>query len=146
MHDVARFWLDRGVDGFRIDVANFVMKDPQLRDNPPAPQRPSPYRPLGAYDTQLHLHDKNHPDTHAVYRRLRRLLDSYPGDRIAIGEIHVFDWPDWRAELARYHGEQLDELHLPMDQSLIGLPWSAAEYAPPSPTCTATYPPGRGRA
>ncbi|MGH3475679.1 MAG: alpha-amylase family glycosyl hydrolase [Nocardioidaceae bacterium] len=129
MHDVARFWLDRGVDGFRIDVANFVMKDPLLRDNPPASDRPSAYRPLGAYDTQLHLYDKNHPDTHAVYRRLRTLLDDYPGDRIALGEIHVFDWPDWRTEFARYHGEQLDELHLPIDQSLIGLPWSASHYA-----------------
>jgi alpha-glucosidase len=136
MHDVAAYWLDRGVDGFRIDVANFVMKDPLLRDNPPAAAPPTAYRSLGAYDTQLHLHDKNHPDTHGVYRRLRRLLDSYAGERVALGEIHVYDWPDWRTELASYHGAQLDELHLPMDQSLIGLSWSATAYRR---TLTETY-------
>jgi alpha-glucosidase len=129
MHGVLRFWLDRGVDGFRIDVANFVMKDPELRDNPPAPTGASDYRPLGAYDTQRHLHDKNHPDVHEVYRRLRRVLDEYPNERIALGEIHVYDWADWRVEFARFHGAELDELHLPMDQSLVGLPWSAEAYA-----------------
>lgn len=129
MLEVARFWLERGADGFRVDVANFVMKDPLLRDNPAAPDRPSAYRPLGAYDTQVHLHDKNHSDAHDVYRRFRQLLDDYPGDRVALGEIHVFDWPDWRSEFVRYHGGRLDELHLPMDQSLIGLPWSADDYA-----------------
>ena len=126
MFDVARFWLDRGVDGFRIDVANFVMKDPQLRDNPIATEPSSTaYRPLGAYDTQIHLYDKNHPDAHPVYRRFRRLLDGY-GDRVALGEINVFDWPDWRTEWAAYYGAALDELHLPMDLSLVGVSCDAA--------------------
>jgi alpha-glucosidase len=142
MHEVARFWLARGVDGFRIDVANFVMKDPLLRDNPPATVGASAYRPLGEYDTQRHLHDKNHPDVHGVYRRLRRLLDDYEGERVAMGEIHLYDWPDWRTEFARFHGAGLDELQLPMDQSLVGLPWSAEAYADTLADIAASVPTG----
>jgi alpha-glucosidase len=78
MHDVFRFWLDRGVDGFRIDVAHFVMKDPQLRDNPlRTDTEPLMHKPMSHYDTQEHLYDKNHPDVHEVYREIRSLLDKY---------------------------------------------------------------------
>ena len=76
----SRFWLDRGVDGFRIDVAPMVMKDPQLRDNPPNPaarRAPQPRR----LDWQLHLHDHGHPDMHERVSAFRRLLDTYGGDR-----------------------------------------------------------------
>ncbi len=127
MLDVLRFWLERGVDGFRIDVANFVLKDPQLRDNPPNPTAgTSSYKYLGHYDTQLHLHDKGHPDCHPLYRRIRRLLDSYSrdgSDRIALGEIHLYEWPEWTRHWAAYYGEQLDELHLPLNFTLVGLRW-----------------------
>src|SRR5262249_31092572 len=54
MNDVLRFWLDRGVDGFRIDVAFYVMKDPEFRDNPPNPGPIPFHRSLGAYDSQIH--------------------------------------------------------------------------------------------
>ncbi len=132
MLDVLRFWLERGVDGFRIDVANFVLKDPALRDNPPNPTAgTSSYKYLGHYDTQLHLHDKGHPDCHPLYRRIRRLLDSYArdgSDRIALGEIHLYEWPNWTRHWAAYYGEQLDELQLPLNFTLVGRPWAADAF------------------
>lgn len=76
--DVARFWLERGVDGFRLDVVNYYAHDPSLADNPPA-QGPSPYR------RQRHLHDCSQPQTLAFIRRLRALLDAYGA--VAVGEI-----------------------------------------------------------
>ncbi|HEU4862570.1 MAG TPA: alpha-amylase family glycosyl hydrolase, partial [Candidatus Limnocylindria bacterium] len=82
MFDVARFWLDRGVDGFRIDVAPMVMKDPELRDNPPNPS-PPPGHHMGSWTRQLHENDHAHPDMHELYRSFRRLLESYPGDRVS---------------------------------------------------------------
>ena len=73
--DVARFWLDRGVDGFRIDALNFAMHDPLLRDNPPAPLSESPRtRP---FDFQLHLHNQSHPDIPVFVERIRALTDEY---------------------------------------------------------------------
>ncbi|MFO8036141.1 MAG: alpha-amylase family glycosyl hydrolase, partial [Anaerolineales bacterium] len=114
--DVVRFWLERGVDGFRVDVAHYIMKDPSLKDNPLNPQRTkSIHRPLGEYDAQFHLHDKGHPDVHDIYRRFRRLLDEYSHDqpRVSIGEIHILDWEKW----ATYYGQDLDELHMPFNFS-----------------------------
>jgi alpha-glucosidase len=124
MFDVVRFWLDRGVDGLRIDSAQRIMKDPELRDNPPNPSPlVTPYKSLGEYDLQLHIHDKGHPDIHTVYRELRQLLDTYSSEspRVALGEMHLFDWPEW----ARYYGVQLDELHMPLNFGLVGVPWQA---------------------
>ena len=75
--DVMRFWLERGVDGFRIDALNFAMHDPQLRDNPPAPatdrQRTRPF------DFQLKTYNQSHPDIPAFIERIRALTDQYDG-------------------------------------------------------------------
>ena len=81
--DVARFWLDRGVDGFRIDAINFAMHDPQLRDNPPAPQGGKRTRP---FDFQQHLHNQSHPDIVEFLERLRALTDRY-GERFTVAEV-----------------------------------------------------------
>jgi glycosidase len=124
MFDEVRFWLERGVDGFRVDVAHYVMKDPQLRDNPSAPGgAKSIHRPLGDYDSQFHVHDRGHPDVHDVYRGFRQVLDSYSGDRprVSIGEIHIFDWDEW----ASYYGKDLDELHMPFNFGLLNVSWNA---------------------
>jgi alpha-glucosidase len=125
MFDVVRFWLDKGVDGLRIDSAQRIMKDPHLRDNPPNPTpKVTPYKLLGDYDSQLHLYDRAHADIHAVYRELRQLLDSYSlqSPRVALGEIHIFDWQEW----ADYYGQQLDELHMPLNFGLVYVPWKAS--------------------
>jgi glycosidase len=125
MFDVVRFWLERGVDGFRVDVAHYILKDPEMRDNP-VPETPakSIHRPLGEYDSQFHLYDKGHPDVHEAYRQFREVLDAYSQERprVAIGEIHIPDWDVW----ASYYGENLDELHMPFNFSLLGADWNAA--------------------
>ena len=117
-----RFWLDRGVDGFRIDVAHHIMKDPELRDNPPAPPGfVKPFKDLGEYDRLAHVHDLGHPDVHGVYRELREMLDAYEPERYSVGEIHIADWDEW----ASYYGAALDELHMPFNLALVYAPWSA---------------------
>jgi alpha-glucosidase len=121
MFAAVQFWLDRGVDGFRIDSAHYILKDPALQDNPPnpSPER-TPYKPLGEYDSQLHLYDRNHEDIHQVYRDLRRLLEQYDRvdprhPRLIIGEVPLFDWQQW----ATYYGVDLDEFHMPFNFGLL---------------------------
>jgi alpha-glucosidase len=81
--NVARFWLDRGVDGFRIDAINFAMHDPELRDNPPANGDGKRTRP---FDFQQHLYNQSHPDIVKFVERLREVTDSY-GDRFTLAEV-----------------------------------------------------------
>ena len=121
MFDVARFWLDRGVDGFRIDVAQFVMKDPELRDNPANPWPGMERSRLGSWLQQEHVNDHSHPDLHQVYREFRALLDSYPGDRVSIGELHHPDFATW----ARFYGDRLDEIHVPFNFHVLTSAWTA---------------------
>jgi glycosidase len=123
MFDAFRFWLDRGVDGFRIDVAHYIMKDPDLKDNP-VNTDPSKGELIktGDYDRLLHIHDKGHPDVHGIYKELRKILDSYDPPRYAIGEIHIADWKKW----AEYYGKNNDELHMPFNFALLRVPWKAA--------------------
>lgn len=140
MFDVARFWLERGVDGFRVDVPHWIMKDPQMRDNPPNSKPGDYHKPLGEYDTQLHLYDKGHPDVHQIYREFRQLLDSYSEDRprFTIGEIHVYDWSKW----LRYYGENLDELHMPFNFALLNAEWDAFAVREVVDSLETTLPPG----
>ena len=121
MFDVLRFWLDRGVDGFRIDVAQFIAKDPLYRDNPPHPE-PERMAFMGAWSRQRHLYDHGHPDLHAIYREFRALLDSYPGDRVSIGELHDERFDVW----AGFYGQNLDEIHIPFNFHLLFATWDAA--------------------
>ncbi|HLH63760.1 MAG TPA: alpha-amylase family glycosyl hydrolase [Ktedonobacteraceae bacterium] len=139
MFDVARFWLDRGVDGLRVDSAHYIMKDPLMRDNPSNPH-PGGYKPITDYDAQLHINDKAHPDAHQVYRELRQLLDSYSekSPRMAVGEMHIFDWPVW----ASYYGLQLDEMHMPLNFGLLTIPWQAAAVRNLVHAVEAALPPG----
>lgn len=93
---VARFWLDRGVDGFRVDAINFAMHDPLLTDNPPAPdvgQRRS--RP---FDYQQHVHNQSHPAIPAFIARLRAAMDDY-GAIFTVAEVGG-DEPE--AEMQRF--------------------------------------------
>ncbi len=86
---VARFWLDRGVDGFRLDTINFYFHDPKLRDNPAlAPEaRNATIAPeVNPYNWQDHLYDKNQPENLDFLRRLRAVMDEYPATT-AVGEV-----------------------------------------------------------
>ena len=82
--DTAAFWLDRGVDGFRLDALNFMMHEPSLKDNPPAPatngQRTRPF------DFQLKLYNQSHADIVPFIERIRETLDRYDG-RFTVAEV-----------------------------------------------------------
>lgn len=102
----AKFWLDRGVDGFRLDAINFTMHDPQLRDNPPAPDTGQPRtRP---FDFQQHLYNQSHADIPLLLEKLRALADLYPGHFTVAevggpspeAEMHLFTAGDTRLNSA----------------------------------------------
>ncbi len=82
-----RFWLDRGVDGFRLDAANYYFHDQALRDNPPAREPGESEQPaVNPYALQKHLYDKSRPEVIPLLRRLRAVCDGYP-DVMTLGEI-----------------------------------------------------------
>lgn len=120
MWDVMRFWLDRGVDGFRLDVINWFLKDAELRDNP---QR---LRPTRAYDRQIHLYDRNRPDTLELVTELRQVVDSYP-NRMTVGEVFT-EAPGDPALPADYYvgGEGL---HLAFNFAFLYTPWDGDAFA-----------------
>ncbi len=86
--DVARFWLERGVDGFRLDTVNFYFHDAELRDNPPVPpsREASIVPSANPYGRQIHLYDRDRPENLAFLERLWTLLSEYPG-AVAVGEL-----------------------------------------------------------
>jgi alpha-glucosidase len=133
MLDVLRFWLDLGVDGFRVDVIWGLVKDEHLRDNPENPD----YHPsLPPHYTQLATYSTDRPEVHGVIRRMRALLDGYP-DRMMVGEIYL---PVER--LVTYYGSGGDEVHLPFNFQLIRLPWHAGVIADTVARYEALLPPG----
>ena len=83
--DAMRFWLDRGVDGFRLDTVNYYLHDAALRDDPPL-GRNDAMPPTNPYDMQSHLHSKNQPENLRFVERMRALTDEY-GARTLVGEI-----------------------------------------------------------
>jgi len=112
MFAAMRFWLDRGVAGFRLDAITELFEDAKLRDAPVL----GGTNALG--DPNLSdIYTKNLPEVHGVMRRLRRMVDSYPDDRVLIGETYLARTSDLDAW---YGGAHHDELHLPMD-TLVGL-------------------------
>lgn len=120
MHEVMRFWLNRGVDGFRVDVIWHLIKDEGFRDNPPNPD----YRAGdSAYRSLLPVYSADRPEVHDVIRGLRAVVDEFP-DRVLIGEIYL---PV--EKLVAYYGTDLSEAHLPFNFSLIETPWQAASVA-----------------
>jgi alpha-glucosidase len=112
-----RFWLDRGVDGFRVDVLWLLGKDPELRDNPPDPD----WHEALPSRLKLHrVHSEDGPDAHERARSLRVVIDEYP-DRVMIAELVL---PPARA--VTYHGADLDEAHMPHNFALTELrEWTA---------------------
>ena len=86
--DVARFWLDRGVDGFRLDTINFYFADKTLRDNPPLPEalRNDSIAPqVNPYNWQEHVYSKNQPENLDFLRKFRAVMEPYGA--AAVGEV-----------------------------------------------------------
>ncbi len=125
MLDTLRFWLNRGVDGFRMDVVAFIMKDPDLRDDPEPPTDEPP-------------RSREHPDVHAMFRTIRAVLDEYDPPRFSIGEIYEPNWQRW----ASYYGANLDELTMPFNFSLLHAPWNARVFRSLIDACEAAVPAG----
>ena len=119
MLDTLRFWLKRGVDGFRMDVIGFLIKDKELRDNPlnPAANPNVPSNDL--FSRLLNVYNMDQDEVHAVVREIRQVLDEFD-DRCGIGELW-FELPRW----VRYYGERGDELQLPFNFHLMEQPWQA---------------------
>jgi alpha-glucosidase len=116
MLDVLRFWLERGVDGFRIDVIWHIIKDEQFRDNPLNPQ----YVPSQApYHELLDTYSADQPEVHDIILKMRRVLDPY-GERMMVGEVYL---PIER--LITYYGAGGAGVHLPFNFQLIQLSWNA---------------------
>jgi alpha-glucosidase len=111
MHDVLRFWLDRGVDGFRADVVHLIGKDEALPDQP---------EELARCLVGVH----SDPSTHELLRRIRKVLDSYPGERAIVGEVNLGS----ASLLAPYYGAG-GELHMVFNFSLLRCAWRAEWWA-----------------
>ena len=115
VYDIIRFWLDRGVDGFRLDASSVYSKDRYFRDNP---------MKYGAsdkndYNNYHHLYDKNLPENHQIIKEIRSVLDEY-GDRVLIGETFI----DNRLyDSVVFYGVNNDELHLPLTFEFPFSPW-----------------------
>jgi alpha-glucosidase len=120
MHDVLRFWLKRGVDGFRVDVLWLLIKDDQWRDNPPNPD----YKPgMPPHHSQIPLYTTDRPEVQEIVAGLRRVVDEFEA-RVLIGEIYL---PVDR--LVAYYGADLDGVHLPFNFQLLLTAWDARGIA-----------------
>jgi alpha-glucosidase len=119
MYEALRFWFDRGVDGFRVDVACSMIKDEQLRDQP---YQNSGFRnpTMSLWDQQDHCYDLDQPEVHGIIRDFRAIADDYK-DRVLIGEVWFRPIQRWTA----YYGEELKGFHLPFNFGLMEQPWRA---------------------
>lgn len=114
---IAAFWLDKGVDGFRMDVANFFMHDRQLRDNPTRPDtipRPAGASPSDPFFSQINLYNICQPETVDLLEPLRQHLDRYPGVT-TLAEISSAE--DTLLASSQYVGD--DKLHMAYNSSLM---------------------------
>jgi alpha-glucosidase len=112
MHEVLRFWLDRGVDGFRIDVAHCLGKDPTFADDP----RCLAGEPLSHFNDQ--------PYTHELLRGIRAQVDSYSGERVIVGQVNIRS----TESVMEYYGAG-DELHLSFNFTPLDAPWNQVVWS-----------------
>jgi glycosidase len=133
IYDAMRFWFDRGIDGFRIDVLWHMIKHDGFPDNPANPA----YTPaMGEMHRVLQLHSTDQPEVHGIAAEMRAVADEYR-ERVLIGEIYL---PVER--LMHYYGKDRPEVHLPFNFQLIDAPWEARSLARLIADYEAALPPG----
>src|SRR5690606_7702723 len=116
MFNAMRFWLDKGVDGFRVDVMWHMIKDEQFRNNPPNPDYSEGKSP---YDKLLQAYNTDQFDVHDIVKKMRAVMDKYD-ERVMIGEIYLpID------KLVAYYGQDSEGAHLPFNFQLVMTPWDA---------------------
>ncbi|HEV7526398.1 MAG TPA: alpha-amylase family glycosyl hydrolase [Acidimicrobiia bacterium] len=116
---ILRFWFDRGVAGFRIDVAHSVIKDRELRDNPPATKDDHWYVQMMG---QRSVYNACRPEVHDVLRRWRKVAETYDPPRVLIGETYVLE----PHEFAKFYGDG-DELNLAFNFMLLHSDFDASQ-------------------
>jgi glycosidase len=119
MFDVVRYWLDKGVDGFRLDIFHCIYKDEQFRDNPFSFRYP-PAEDLAAGFFQKWMYNLNQAETFELTKELRAIVDTYSPERFLLGELFGDD-----DTIRRYLGERTDGLNLVFLWKLIGLKMNA---------------------
>lgn len=112
MLDVLRFWLDRDVDGFRMDVVYMIWKHPDMPDQPML-EDVTGRGEEDIYGRQAHIYDYNYEGIHKIIKTMRRVIDEYD-NRLMIGEIWLS-----REERMKYYGENDDEFHMPFNFDFI---------------------------
>jgi alpha-glucosidase len=134
MHEAMRFWLRRGVDGFRVDVMWMLIKDDRFRDNPP---NPAWHPGLSSHDRLLPLYTADRPEVHEVVAGMRAIVDGFP-HRVLVGELYL---PIER--LVTYYGPRGGGAQLPFNFQLLLLQeWSAEAIAGIISHYEAALPPG----
>ena len=116
---VIRFWLERGVDGFRLDVVNWFLKDDQFRSNPLGALGPRPY------DWQHHIYDRNRPETIAIMQEIRAQVDRFP-DRMTVGEVFVP--PPGNPDLPATYYADGTGLHMAFNFAFLYRRWRARDF------------------
>ncbi|TQS72824.1 DUF3459 domain-containing protein [Rhodobacteraceae bacterium] len=123
--DVFRFWLDRGVDGFRLDTVNYYFHDQTLRDNPAMPARETDRPPVSTYDMQDHEYDKNRPENLDFLKRMRALMDEYQ-ERCLIGEVG--EVPHRALKIMQEYTAGSDRLHMAYSFDMLGSEFTPSHF------------------
>ncbi|AHM59643.1 alpha amylase [Flammeovirgaceae bacterium 311] len=118
--EAMRFWLDKGVNGFRVDVMWYLIKDEKFRDNPLNPD----YKPdMPSSEQLIQAYSSNQPEVHEIVRQFRQLLDGY-NEKVMIGELYLSIH-----KIVDYYGANNGGAHLPGNHQLLQLPWEVKKIA-----------------
>ena len=113
IYDMIRFWLDKGIDGFRLDASSVYSKDKDYRDNPVKKKNSQ------EFNSQHHLYDKDLPENHQIIKEIRAIIDQYD-DCVLLGETFI---SSGLYESVIFRGANNDELHLPFTFDFPFSPW-----------------------
>jgi alpha-glucosidase len=132
---ILNYWFERGIAGFRIDVAHGLYKDALLRDNPPADPNSRPAPVKGELKS---VYNANQPEVHQIYQRWRQIADGYQPQRALLGETWEFDYE----RFAGYYGREKPELHMNFNFAFVDSDLRARDLAAIVEGTLAALPPG----